>query len=300
VDPIPALCPICGSWKGVRITEHNRLTIVRCLTCGHGHVWPPPSPAELDRLYSDAYYQSDHAHAGFADYAALAPARARMYGRHLDRIESRVVRGRILDVGCAMGDFLMVARARGWDTLGVDPSPARQQAQAQGLRLVGRTILDAEVAPGTLEAVTFWDVVEHLPDPVPALRRARELLKPGGVVAITVPEADNLTVWLSGSRWFGYKKAGEHLQFFARASLQRTFEAAGLTLAIRRPVPWSCTAGYLVDRGAFYLGFPGRVLQRVVLRTGLGAMLIDVPLINQFALAVPSTATRAEPARSAA
>src|SRR2546423_9062956 len=157
-----------------------------------------------------------------------------MFSRHLDRIDRLVAKGRVLDVGCATGDFLLVAAQRGWEALGVDPSPAREQAQSAGVRVVGRTIDDADVAPHSLDLITFWDVLEHLPNPVASLRRAQELLTPGGLVAATVPNAGTALARLSGRRWFGYKTAGEHLQFFTAPTLQRAFAAAGMA---GEPIP---------------------------------------------------------------
>ncbi len=266
------------------MTERNRLSVVRCPQCGHRYVWPPPSPEMLADIYDRNYYEGSQGSIGFRDYAALAPARRRMFARHLDRIERVSARGRVLDVGCATGDFLAVARARGWEPLGVDPSPARDQALATGLPMVGQTVHDAQVEPGSIDLVTFWDVLEHVANPVADLLRARELLSPNGIVAITVPDSGSAVARLSGARWFGYKTAGEHLQFFSAATLQKAFGAAGLELMVRRPVAWSCTVGFLVDRAGLYLGAPGRALDRLASRTGLGRLIIDVPQVNQFAI----------------
>ncbi|MDQ6709427.1 MAG: class I SAM-dependent methyltransferase [Candidatus Dormibacteraeota bacterium] len=208
-----------------------------------------------------------------------------MFGRHLDRIERTVSRGRVLDVGCATGDFLDVARQRGWDVLGVDPSPARDQAVAAGLPIVGMTIHDADVAPGSVDLITFWDVLEHIGNPGADLHHALTLLSPGGVVAATVPDAGTFAARVSGARWFGYKTAGEHLQFFTPRTLARTFANAGFEMVVNQPVAWSCTVAFLTDRAALYLGPVGRGLNRVVLITGAGNAIVDVPQVNRFGLA---------------
>src|SRR4029077_15162026 len=109
-----------------------------------------------------------------------------------------------------------------------------------------------DVAPATLDAVTFWDVLEHVTDPISDLARATQLLKPRGVLAMTVPDSANALARISGRRWFGYKTAGEHLQFFTEASLGKSFAAAGLSLTVRRPTTWSCTVGFLADRAGLY------------------------------------------------
>lgn len=277
-------CPVCGCERRLRVTERNQLSVVRCPQCGQRYVWPVPSPEMLAHIYDRSYYEGAEGSLGFKDYAGLAPARHRMFARHLDQIERLVPRGRVLDVGCATGDFLAVARTRGWEALGVDPSPAREQALAAGIPMVGQTIHDAQVEPGSVDLVTFWDVLEHVQNPVADLRRARELLSPQGIVAITVPDSGSAVARLSGDRWFGYKTAGEHLQFFSAATLQKTFGAAGLELMVRRPVAWSCTLGFLVDRAGLYLGPPGRALNRLASRTGLGGLIVDVPQVNQFAI----------------
>jgi SAM-dependent methyltransferase len=283
-------CPVCRDPRWQPVASQNGLGVVRCMGCGQGYVWPVPSDAVLDAIYDRGYYRGGHGSVGFSDYGALEPARHHMFDRHLDRIERLAPPGHVLDVGCATGDFLLVAKHRGWEILGVDPSPAREQALAAGVRLVGRTIDDADVAPNSLDLITFWDVLEHLPDPVATLRRARELLKPGGIVAATVPNATSAVARLSGRRWFGYKTAGEHLQFFSPTTLRRSFEAAGFTVAVRRPVAWSCTVGFLIDRAALYLGAPGRVLKRALDRRSLTGLVVDVPQVNQFVAARPASA----------
>jgi 2-polyprenyl-3-methyl-5-hydroxy-6-metoxy-1,4-benzoquinol methylase len=278
-------CPVCGSAERSPVVEQNRLQVVRCPRCAQRYVWPVPSAAVLQAIYDGAYYRGGHGSVGFSDYGSLARARRRMFGHHLDRLRPFLSGGRVLDVGCATGDFLLVARDRGWEVLGVDPSPAADQARAAGLRICGGTIRDAEIEAGSLDLITFWDVLEHVPDPVGELRLAAGLLRQDGLVALTVPDAGGLTARLSGKRWFGYKTAGEHLQFFTAATLRRTLAAAGFQLLLRRPVAWSCTVGFLVDRAALYLGPPGRLLNRGLARTPMAGLIVDVPQVNQFAVA---------------
>jgi 2-polyprenyl-3-methyl-5-hydroxy-6-metoxy-1,4-benzoquinol methylase len=280
-------CRICGSNKGRWAAEYHGLRVARCVDCGHGYVWPVPSTDFLSSIYrDDDYYQGGRDSIGFTDYASLEPARRRMFSRHLARIESETRVGRVLDVGCANGDFLKVARSRGWQVLGADPSVARAQVEAAGIQLVGTTVQDADVEEGSLDAITFWDVLEHVTDPVADLTRARKLLKPQGVLALTVPDSSNTLARVSGRRWFGYKTAGEHLQFFTGESLAKAFAKAGLTLRVRHATAWSCTAGFLADRAGLYLGAPGRAARAMVARSRLASVVVDMPQINQFALGV--------------
>jgi SAM-dependent methyltransferase len=257
------------------------------MICGHGYVWPVPSEGFLNAIYRDkAYYEGGQGSIGFRDYASLEPARRRMFGRHLIRIESEVGVGRILDVGCANGDFLKVARSRGWSVFGADPSLAREQVEAEGIRLVGTTVHDSDIEDASLDAITFWDVLEHVTDPIADLRRARELLKPGGILALTVPDSSNLVARASGRLWFGYKTAGEHLQFFTHESLRAAIEKSGLALKIQGPTAWSCTVGFLADRARLYLGPAGKLAIAIGARRALASMVVDMPQINQFALGV--------------
>ncbi len=275
-------CPVCRSDAPVRVVAHNGLQVLRCRRCGHQFVWPLPSDSELASIYDQTYYQGSHRSVGFSDYDGLTAARRRMFSRHLDRLEHYRQAGRVLDVGCATGDFLKVARERGWEAIGVDPSPAREQAVAAGLRIVGQTIDDAEVDPHSLDLITFWDVLEHLPDPVATLRRAADLLAPDGMVAATVPNAGSALARISGRRWFGYKTAGEHLQFFTASTVRRSFAAAGYEVMVQHPVAWSCTVSFLLDRAALYLGRAGRTADRLLAATPPARWIVDMPQVNQF------------------
>jgi 2-polyprenyl-3-methyl-5-hydroxy-6-metoxy-1,4-benzoquinol methylase len=289
VEPMDPTCPICKSTSARWVAESHSLRIARCLRCGHGYVWPVPSATFIESIYrGKTYYQGASGSIGFSDYASLEPARTRMFNRHLDRIEAQVRGGRILDVGCANGEFLTVARNRGWQVFGADPSTARAKVEAQGIKLVGTTVRDADIEDGSLDAITFWDVLEHVTDPVADLTRARVLLKPRGVLALTVPDSSNLFARVSGRGWFGYKTAGEHLQFFTAASLTRALETAMFAVLARQATTWSCTLGFLADRAGLYLGAPGKLTRRVLASPTFAMRVVDIPQINQLAIGIPA------------
>jgi len=254
-------------------SRHSK--VGQALPPANSDVWPAKSPAPpFDRMAEryDALWTT----------TPIGRAQRDLVWRDIDPLFPPG--DRILDVGCATGDFLKVARSRGWEVFGADPSAARAQVEAAGIKLVGTNVHDADVGEGTLDAITFWDVLEHVTNPLADLSRARRLLKPGGVVALTVPDSANLLARVSGGRWFGYKTAGEHLQFFTRGSLRLALVKALVAPRALGPTTWSCTLGFLADRAGLYLGPPGRLIRAGMSQSRLRTVVLDVPQINQFAL----------------
>jgi SAM-dependent methyltransferase len=97
-------------------------------------------------------------------------------------------RRRLLDVGCGFGTFVAIMRARGWEAEGVDPSSAAVAAAGQKGRPIRLgTLEDLQAAREAYDAVTLFYVLEHLPDPMGALRSISRLLAPGGTLLLRVP-----------------------------------------------------------------------------------------------------------------
>jgi O-antigen biosynthesis protein len=145
---------------------------------------------------------------------------------------------RVLDVGCASGYFARALAERGCRVSGVefDVEAAEQARPALEQLVVGdleQLDLVAELGAGGFDVVVFGDVLEHLRDPLPVLRQARELLAPGGYVVISIPNVAHGAVrllLLQGR--FDYRPTGlldsTHLRFFTRANLEALLRDAGL------------------------------------------------------------------------
>ena len=98
----------------------------------------------------------------------------------------------LLDVGCGDGSFLEAAARAGWRARGVEIDPyALDECRLAGLDVTLDTIQSVDVPPASLDAVTFQHVLEHLHDPRGALVRARELLRPGGLLWLAAPNLDS-------------------------------------------------------------------------------------------------------------
>jgi SAM-dependent methyltransferase len=178
-------CNLCGRDDDECIVTQRGLHIVRCRTCGLVYVNPRPATEEFAALYAD-YHARDGGNEESWDRLMV-----RVFGEAADLLcTTRTMSGpvRVLDVGCGFGGFVDLMRKRGWDAEGLDPSRAAVDAAIRNGRHVRLGTLEAlPTDVGPYDAVTMFYVLEHLPDPMRALRKAFGLLVPGGTLLIRVP-----------------------------------------------------------------------------------------------------------------
>ena len=85
-------------------------------------------------------------------------------------------KGKLLDIGAGTGDFLLTAKNNGWDTIGVEPSErAKNSAKQKGISFVEEI---SSLENNSLDVITMWHVLEHVPDLEHQIQELKRLLKP--------------------------------------------------------------------------------------------------------------------------
>ena len=236
--------------------------LVRCPSCGHRQTEPMPADAVLESAYSDA--ASD-------DYVQEESGQRETARRALVKIERHLLpdpqnggarRRRLLDLGCWVGFLLAEARERGWEPVGVEPSQFASAYARDTLDLDVRTgdLLSAPLPLGHYDAIVMGDVIEHLPRPGEALDRLAELLRPGGVAWMALPDAGSLVARGLGRRWWSVIPT--HVQFFTRDSIRTLLEAHGWTVLEIRTSPKAFSVRYYLERIGGYSPLAARLLVR--------------------------------------
>jgi SAM-dependent methyltransferase len=198
----------------------------RCAKCGLRWLLEPPAGDELSALYASGFYEPAIARGG---------PLIRLVHHLNNAIRLRELRGiapgRLLDVGCGKGWFLAAARDAGWKVVGVEfaPTSAATAHLTHGVDVVPGDFLKVPL-DGEFDVITMWHVLEHLSDPVAAMARAAELLRPGGRLLVSVPNIDSLQARLGGELWF-HLDLPRHLFHFGPRSLSALAERAGLRVA---------------------------------------------------------------------
>jgi SAM-dependent methyltransferase len=237
-------CPICAqplrpsglSARDRLVTGEGPFAILECPACQLGVTVPRLSDAELAPYYAESYYEDFYEHSGSGSgslnrlrAAVRRPGAERRYARAPFRFEG-LAPGRLLDVGCGAGELLAHFAARGWQPFGVDPSPAAAAAaRRRGATVHQGTLLDQPWERESFQAIVFQHSLEHIAGPVAALEAARDLLAPGGQLAIAVP---NWASWQRGlfrGRWFALDLP-RHQHHFSPRALTRLCERLGLEL----------------------------------------------------------------------
>jgi 2-polyprenyl-3-methyl-5-hydroxy-6-metoxy-1,4-benzoquinol methylase len=211
---------------GVAISDHAR------------HAWLVRWDGELyaretqPPRYEQEYFEGDKLSAGgYGDYTAQSGWRLEKAARQVREMRERtgVHDGRVLDVGSGYGFFRTALAAAGYEHDGVEVSDfARGVAErAYGLSTHEGT-LDAHWRDweGRYDAVTLFDLIEHLADPVRLLEQAAFILRPGGVLGVKTPNLDCPEAEVFGPHYHSLKR--EHLAFFSAHSLNAAAAAAGL------------------------------------------------------------------------
>ena len=220
-------CPACRA--PIAVSDHQR--IGHCRACGHR--WMRTSEAEQQQIEQSVYTD------GYAGYRS-DPVFEQAIRSLLDQeIAPRLPQeARILDVGCGAGDFLIAAKERGFRPLGIDVSEdGARLCREKGLEALAGDFLTEDF--GTkFDAVTMWDVIEHLRDPGAFFERTLDVLRPGGLLIGKVPAFGGISVGFSKRvpRLAGMLLgAPDHVQYFTPRSLGALLQRAGFAVEWLRP-----------------------------------------------------------------
>jgi len=224
----PEQCPLCGQIPSTPFLSKNGYAIARCAHCELLHVKPTPSEEKLRTHYQNPAYFTGEEEQGYRSYADMRRALLPHFRRRVQMLDRQLpARGRLLDFGCAAGYFLEVARADGWQVAGVELSESMSQTASQALRIPIATSLE-RLPEKDFDAITLWEVVEHLPRPLQTLNDLRERLRPGGGLMLSTPNTGHWQAIRESEAWVGYRPPS-HLLFFTQATLTEVLRRAGFT-----------------------------------------------------------------------
>jgi glycosyltransferase involved in cell wall biosynthesis/2-polyprenyl-3-methyl-5-hydroxy-6-metoxy-1,4-benzoquinol methylase len=229
------LCHVC---KGVRIyylfsaCGHR---VVRCDDCGLAFLNPQPSDDELARIYDANYFLGSDSEAGSEAASELKQATAGLYLSEIRRYHG-LEAGRLLEVGCGKGHFLVSAEADGWQVTGVEFSPTAckiAQQQLQNGNVSCGELQQAGLASEQFDLCVVSDVIEHVRSPLDFLREIHRVLKPGGTLFIATPSIDSWSARFLRQKWMEFK--AEHLTYFDRQTIQTALFKSGFRDVIVQP-----------------------------------------------------------------
>lgn len=223
-------CPACASRGGTILSTQDGktrepLVVVQCASCGLGHIEPMPTPAALEAWYTN-HYRQDYKGAVSPRLSHVLRA-ARIVLQRWDWARSQALfqmPARSLDIGASSGEWVYLLHSLGVAARGVEPH--------QGYSAFGRETLGIDVVAGTLQQrlpempdggfdlVSMFHVLEHLPEPVRALRDIARLLSPQGLLFIEVPDVAGMS---SPKNTF----FRAHTLYFSAHSLRSLAQAAG-------------------------------------------------------------------------
>jgi len=224
-------CPVCsGTEHGFFLNGRDylsssagRFTLVKCAECGLIYLDPLTGPEDEPALYQAAYYRS---------MKGLSRILETLFLRERKRIVegSGKSSGKVLDVGCGTGEFLKTMKAGGWETAGVEPSEERNKLSTEENKIYSAELTEIKFPGGGFDAVTLWQVLEHLPDPVKYLAEIRRLLKDDGILVLSVPNINSLQARFGGALWF-HLDLPRHRWQFAPGTILKMLEKNGFCAA---------------------------------------------------------------------
>lgn len=226
-------CAVCGSANRSFLFRKHGFAIHRCRECTHIYVSPRIRP----RVQAAIAEHNDR-HGGEDIYLEAQSLFANAICRTLRMIAPGP---RLLDVGFGGGHLMEEARAFGFEVFGIDGSKARVETlwPEFGRRLQQVLVTDQALPWGNFDVVVISHVLEHMSDPWSSLVRIREVMNPGGLLYVTVPDAESVQFKIFGKRWDVFNPLA-HLQYFNEKSLSKLLGRADFTHIekIEQPPLW--------------------------------------------------------------
>lgn len=220
--------------------EISREQIVECKKCGLVYTTPRFKASSIVSGYSSAQD---------SDYTSQEETRLQTFRKNLSVLNSFTKKkGRLLDIGAAAGYFVKVADEDGWQAEGIEPSAwmSKYAQKKLGIKVRPGTVHDYRFKSGTFDAVTYWDVLEHVPDPMKDLEKTAKLLKRGGILIVNYPDWASFPAKIFKRKWWFVLSI--HLYYFTPKTITKILNKAGFRVLNIRPHFQTLELGYLVYR----------------------------------------------------
>jgi len=229
------------SSNDVKITDsqygkHWRLW--RCCNCDLVYASPMPEEQYLTEQYRNMNDQ---------DYSTEETGRKKNFSRLLTHLEKIMpARGSFLDIGAASGLLLELAKERGWEAEGIEPSTQLYQMGSTKDLTLYHTSIEEFNSPKKYTIITVIDVLEHLAKPELLMSKITSWLTDNGVLCIVTPDIGSLAARIFSNHWWHYRPA--HLYYFNRKSISFLLNKHGYQVITIRHYVWHFSISYLLSR----------------------------------------------------
>jgi len=244
-------CPICRGKKFSKFWAMSGYRLARCKNCGM--IWDFFPPENLQAQYDKRYFINENPKGGYANYFEGMAVNKKTFSNRLKKIEKRFGKGKLLDVGCALGDCLKEAKRLGWEEIeGLEISDyAYKFAKKRGLKVKKGALSNNTYAKNSFDIVLYQDVIEHVTDPVDEFKRVYRILKPEGLIYLVTPDVEGLWSKLLGPLWYHYKPV-EHVTYFSQGTMKHALKNAGFNNIKTAKTYHILSLGYIMNRLRYY------------------------------------------------
>lgn len=218
-------------------TASQPFALSRCLGCGLIRTEPVLSDEALGTYYDPGYYGEASAKFNPALERAVGWLQRRRARRILARLDDRASRrARVLDIGCGRGNMLRSFLAADCECHGVERTDFDRSGLPEGIELHLGPLQSAGYAPESFDIVLLWHSLEHLTEPLATLHAAIDLIRPGGLLVLALPNVESWQARVFGPAWF-HLDLPRHTHHFGRRWM--IHRLLGLDCRVEMSSTWS-------------------------------------------------------------
>lgn len=275
-------CNLCQKkTKPQVLFEKEDQQILKCRHCGLVYSSFSSSKDEIKKMYQEDYFlnkgKNQIRKPGYANYQLDEKCHRQYFAKKIKKIKKLRSQGKFLDIGCALGYFLVEAKKEGFEPLGVDLS-AYSVSFAQkhfGLEVIEDFFENTNFDEASFDVVVMIQTLEHVPDINQFLSKVNRILKPGGIFLLTTPNQQSFWAKILGKHWFHYKPK-EHCYYFSAQTIRKFLEKAGLEIiSLGSDDLMPLRLGRIIERLAYFYRLPRfKSLEKLVLKLGISEVKI--------------------------
>ena len=239
------ICPWCGSdktqihlWIKDEFLTHEEFQIHECSSCGLLFTEPRPSKDKIGSYYkSEEYYSHQENKHGFIPKVYEKVKTVNLKRKY--KIATKGLKdGKVMDIGCGVGDFLHTMEKHNWECTGVEPYEDAKMIARKRIKASLYSPEETDEMPdASFDLITMWHVLEHVDDLKWQVEQLARLIKPNGRIVIAVPNYKSYDAQYYKELWAAYD-VPRHLNHFNKKVLANIFKTKGLKLIKTDKLIW--------------------------------------------------------------